>query len=174
VDGPGGLAQNPFAVLTLIAAPALLTNAASLLAMSTVNRILRASDRMRALSKDLESEETSDKSHRLLVQVNRTEKQALILLRALRSIYIALGCFAAASFISVIGATLANSEQRFWFRLMGSAALIIGSVGVGGLMWGCVNLLLAVKVSLLNITEEAAMIREREQKRASARVREVR
>lgn len=33
------LAQSPFAVLTFIAAPAILTNASSVLAMSTINRI---------------------------------------------------------------------------------------------------------------------------------------
>ena len=44
------LAQNPFALLSLIAAPAVLTNAASVLALSTSNRFLRASERMRALS----------------------------------------------------------------------------------------------------------------------------
>ena len=44
---PVSLAQNPFALLSLIAAPAVLTNAASVLALSTSNRFLRASERMR-------------------------------------------------------------------------------------------------------------------------------
>jgi hypothetical protein len=44
------LSQNPFALLSLIAAPAVLTNAASVLVMSTTNRFLRASERMRALA----------------------------------------------------------------------------------------------------------------------------
>jgi len=36
------LTNNPFAVLTFMAAPALLTNATSVLALSTTNRILRS------------------------------------------------------------------------------------------------------------------------------------
>jgi len=43
------LSQSPFAVVTFIAAPALLTNASSVLAMSTINRMLRTRDRMREL-----------------------------------------------------------------------------------------------------------------------------
>ena len=50
------LAQNPFALLSLIAAPAVLTNAASVLAISTSNRFLRASERMRALSVRVEDQ----------------------------------------------------------------------------------------------------------------------
>src|SRR5260221_11809025 len=47
---PATLAQNPFALLSLIASPAVLTNAASGLALSTSNRFLRASERMRGLA----------------------------------------------------------------------------------------------------------------------------
>ena len=43
---PGG-SSNPFAILTLIAAPAVLTNAASLLALGTSNRFARNIDRSR-------------------------------------------------------------------------------------------------------------------------------
>jgi len=37
---PVSLTQSPFAVLTFIAAPALLTNSSSVLALSTINRML--------------------------------------------------------------------------------------------------------------------------------------
>ena len=38
--------HSPFAVLTFIVAPAILTNATSVLAMSTINRMLRTRERM--------------------------------------------------------------------------------------------------------------------------------
>jgi hypothetical protein len=42
MSGPAAeLSQNPFALLSLIAAPAVLTNAASVLALSTSNRTCR-------------------------------------------------------------------------------------------------------------------------------------
>ena len=46
---PNSLTQNPFAALTLVAAPALLTNASSVLALGTINRMLRTRDRMHEL-----------------------------------------------------------------------------------------------------------------------------
>jgi len=43
------LTQNPFAALTFVAAPALLTNASSVLALGTINRMLRTRERMHEL-----------------------------------------------------------------------------------------------------------------------------
>ena len=127
------ISENPFAVLTLVAAPALLTNATSVLALSTINRILRSGDRMRALAGQLESGGNSREKHAfLLAQVERVERQSVLLLRALHAVYVALG-------------------------------LLMGFTGVGGLVWGSMNLLWATRISMQNIAEEAALIRRREQ-----------
>ena len=48
------LDTNPFAILTFIAAPAVLTNASSVLALGTSNRFARAIDRTRAMIRTLE------------------------------------------------------------------------------------------------------------------------
>jgi Protein of unknown function (DUF2721) len=163
------LTQNPFAVLSLVAAPALLTNATSVLALSTINRILRSGDRMRALSTQLEAKENPEyKRVFLLAQVNRVEKQALMLLRALHSIYVALGCFASASLISIVGAGLAQSPFTVLSRVMVALGLAAGFIGAGGLVWGSTNLLHATRLSLQNISEEAALIRKREELNATA------
>jgi len=160
---PVDSAQNPFALLTLVAAPALLTNATSVLALSTVNRILRSGDRMRALSAQLDDPKTNAKKREfLLAQVGRVEKQALLQLRGLHSIYIALGCFASAVIISILGASLAESSFRTLFMLMAVLGLTVGVVGVAGLVWGSVKLFHATRISIQNITEEAALIRQRE------------
>jgi hypothetical protein len=45
--------ENPFAVMTLIAAPAIVTNAASVLTLGTGNRLARVVDRSRGLAKIL-------------------------------------------------------------------------------------------------------------------------
>ena len=84
---------NPFAVLSLIAAPAILTNACSVLAMSTSNRLARAADRTRELSKQLEESgrlSTPDTDRRL-GELTVSEQRTLRLVAALRSIYLALG-----------------------------------------------------------------------------------
>src|SRR4029079_13679811 len=91
------LTQSPFAVLTFIAAPALLTNTSSVLALSTINRMLRTRDRMHELFVLSEKGEPGAEGGRLVEQVNRVEQQGALLLGALRAIYIALGAFAGAT-----------------------------------------------------------------------------
>ena len=160
----GTLSQSPFAVTTFIAAPALLTNAASLLALSTINRMLRTRDRMKQLFDESEKGvKSAGDSERLVRQVNRVEGQALHLLRALHSIYVALGAFSAASLVTLLGAVLAQWEGVFSFHLLVSGGLALGVVGVGGLVWGCWNLLQATRLSLMNMREEADLIRRQQE-----------
>jgi hypothetical protein len=165
MPGPAAdLGQNPFALLSLIAAPAVLTNAASVLALSTSNRFLRASERMRALSVRTEDRTLSHAVRALLLrQANRTERQAVLLLKGLRAAYVALGSFASASLISILGAAMAGSALHFGFHALGALALAIGFVGAGGLVTACLKLLQATQLSMLNMSEEAELIRSREQ-----------
>jgi len=41
-------------------------------------------------------------------------------------------------------------------------------VGAGALVWGCMNLFRATRLSMMNISEEATMIRERAKKRLAS------
>src|SRR5207249_4758667 len=78
------LTQIPFAVVTFIVAPALLTNSSSLLAMSTINRMLRTRERMRDLF--TKSQATAEPEAAWFTsQVDRVEQQAILLLRALHA-----------------------------------------------------------------------------------------
>jgi hypothetical protein len=157
--------QSPFAVLTFIAAPAVLTNAASVLAMSTINRMLRTRDRMQELLGESEKGvKNAVDAERLVRQVNRVERQAAHLLRALHSIYIALGAFAAASLVTLLGAVLGNWEGPVTFRALVGFGLGLGVIGVGGMVWGCWNLLQATRLSLVNIREQAELIRQQQEK----------
>lgn len=159
------LAQSPFAVLTFIAAPAILTNAASVLAMSTINRMLRTRDRMhQLLAQSEEGIGTEIDVRRLVAQVNRVERQASLLLRALRSIYVSLGAFAAASLATLLGAVLEHWQGSGWLRGLVAFGLVLGFTGVAGLVTGCWNLLHATQLSLVNIQEEAGVIREQQEK----------
>ena len=165
--GTNLLIQNPFAVLTFIAAPAILTSASSVLAMSTINRMLRARERMHEMFR--ESENTANlHGEKFLVQANRVEQQGLLLVHALRWIYIAVGAFAAASLVTLLGAVAGQIGNDFLLRAVVVAGLLLGIVGVSGLIGGCVNLLKASELSLVNIREEAEIIRER-QKKSSAK-----
>ena len=52
--------------------------------------------------------------------------------------------------------------DRLAFDVMAGLGLAVGFVGVTGLVWGSVNLFQATRISIQNITEEAALIRKRE------------
>jgi hypothetical protein len=156
------LIANPFAALSFIAAPAVLTNAASVLAMSTSNRFLRASDRMRQLADRLDRGVDSEATLVMFrVQVGRVEKQSVLLLRGLVGAYIALGAFAAASLVSICGAALGAAAVVQAAHVAVIVALLVGFAGVCGLAYSCINLFHATRLSMLNIMEEAALIRDR-------------
>jgi tetrahydromethanopterin S-methyltransferase subunit B len=165
--GPNLLTQNPFAVLTFIVAPAILTNATSVLAMSTINRMLRTRERMQQLY--ARSEEGAEfRGTAFVEQVNRVEKQAVHLLSALRWIYTALGAFAAASLVTLLGAVAGQLGNELFMGIVVGAGLLLGVLGVAGLVGGCLNLLHATQLSLMNIREEAALIRARQEKQKNA------
>jgi hypothetical protein len=158
---PTSLAENPFAALSFIAAPALLTNASSVFAMSTINRMLRTRDSMRdLLAKTEAGGQTPEQAARLLEQVNRVERQAALLLQALRSIYIALAAFACATLVTLLGAGLAAFSIQGWPRFFAAVGVLLGFIGVGGMVIACVNLFHATQLSLANIRQEAEVVRQ--------------
>lgn len=158
--GSNLLTNNPFAVLTFIAAPAILTNATSVLAMSTINRMLRTRDRMHELLKESANPATLHETT-FVERTNRVEQQAMLLLSALHWIYVALGAFAAASLVTLLGALFGQLGHETLIRVIIGAGLLLGFVGVAGLIGGCVNLFHATQLSLVNIREEADLIRAR-------------
>ena len=165
--GSNLLTQNPFAVLTFIVAPAILTNATSVLALSTINRMLRTRERMHQLYAESEGA-AKFRGPAYVEQVNRVENQAMLLLRALRWIYVSLGAFAAASLVTLLGAVSGQMGNEILMGIVVGAGLLLGFLGVGGLVGGCVNLLRATQLSLVNIREEAALIRARQEKQKNA------
>ena len=160
--GTNLLTNNPFAVLTFIAAPALLTNASCLLALSTINRLLRTRESMRELLKESERE-AQPRGPKFLEHVNRVERQASMLLRALHFIYVALGAFVAATLVTLLGAVAGQSGSEIAMKAVIGLGLVLGFAGVAGLVGGCVNLFHATQISLINIREEAATIRARQE-----------
>jgi len=170
---PLDMTQNPFAVLSLIAAPAVLTNATSVLALSTSNRFLRAGERLRAVTAEYEKATKPEDRDWRLVHIGRIEKQALMLLHALRFVYVAMGSFVSASLVSILGAALSAQEFHPLDFIMMVIAMMAGFVGAAALAWGCMNLFRATRLSMLNISEEAAMIRARAKKRETGLAEEL-
>ena len=97
--------------------------------MSTVNRMVRAHDRMHGFFAKSEAGELSDF---FLAQVDRVEKQAALLLRALHSIYVALAAFACATLVTLLGAALLSIAGATWIRIFAGVGVALGFVGVAG------------------------------------------
>ena len=159
------LIQSPFAVLTFIAAPAILTSASSVLAMGTINRMLRARERMHELYDEAKKSVGVLEQH-FHAQVNRVEQQGLLLVNALRYIYVAIGAFAAASLVTLLGVGADQIGLPFLLHVIMFMGLLLGIAGVGGLIIGCLNLFKATELSLINIREEAELIRAQQQKKS--------
>ena len=125
--------DNPFAVLTAVVAPAVLTNACSVLALGTANRIARVVDRTRVVSAHFATLSPDPAEHAAQMrQLERLRGRAQMLLRALRLFYASLGSFASSALISVIGSALAVFEQRIAFHVAAVIGLAIGRDGLAG------------------------------------------
>jgi hypothetical protein len=154
------MTHSPFEAFSLIAAPALLTNATCVLAMGTVNRMLRTRDRMHELFLQAEKDPENRKEQTLL-QPNRLERQAVLVLQALAAIYVALGAFAGGTLMTLIGGSLSGLIEEGILRLLVLAGVVLVFIGVAGLVFGSVRLFQATQLSITNLRAEAALIRSK-------------
>lgn len=154
---------NPFAVLSLIVAPAVLTNAASVLAMSTSTRLGRAVDRGRELSKQLETSKdlSSARAARRLRELTVVEARTLMLVSALRSEYIALGGFATATLVSLLGAVMVPLGLTRGVRALEMAAVVAGLIAVSALVHGSMVLVRETRAVVQLLQERAADLHAR-------------
>ncbi len=163
---------NPFAVLSLIVAPAILTNASSVLAMSTSNRLARAVDRARELSKQLEEAGAlaSPEAVRRLRELSATEQRSLMLLAALRSFYVALGSFASATLVSLLGAVMVPMGAGIPVRVLEVVGVIAGLLAVSALVHGSVVLVRETRIVVQVLQERAASVHARAVPQGGSRV----
>jgi hypothetical protein len=159
---------NPFAVLSLIVAPAILTNATSVLTMSTSARLARAVDRAREVSQQLEAsvDLASTEATRRLNELSGAEDRALLLVRALSSFYTALGGFASATLLSLLGAVLVSIGTPSIVRMLEVVAVFAGLLAVASLVHGSTLLVRETRIAVGTLREGAAAVRLRAAQRA--------
>jgi hypothetical protein len=147
---------NPFAVLTFIAAPAVLTNASSVMALGTSNRFARAIDRARSLAAELEGQQAVPEAlKRLRVkQLRIANRRVLLMVRALASFNLSMGAFAAASLASLLGAAFVLSQLDVPRMLVMIIGFVCGLAGVAGLVTGSVLLVWESRLTLAILREE--------------------
>ena len=154
------VSDSPFAVLTLIAAPAVFTNASSVLALGTGNRLARVVDRTRMLVKDLHGAEIDAATRELWVRhLGRLEQRGALLVRAMSFFYGGIGCFASASVVSILGASSISTKYHWVFQTIVAISFVAGTVGFTGLAVGCSLLVRETRLALRSIYEEADLAR---------------
>jgi hypothetical protein len=152
------VANNPFAVLTAIVAPAILTNACSVLALGTSNRLGRVVDRTRVVASDIAASKPGSEGFvEWTSQLRALETRTHMLLRALRLFYAALGLFASSALISVAGSIAAFYGQRLLFQLGALLAVVTGGSAVIGLSAGCFSMVNETRLAVKSLGEEARM-----------------
>jgi hypothetical protein len=149
-------ADNPFAALTIVVAPAILTNASSVLCLGTANRLARVVDRTRVVSAELANAAPNARDleacqHKLQdLRIRWT-----LVLRALKLFYMSLGSFAAAALISLFGSEFTASGEHLIFNFIATLGLLAGTVGVAGLVLGCTVMVRETALAIKSLEEEA-------------------
>jgi hypothetical protein len=150
------LGNNPFGVLTAIVAPAILTNASSVLALGTSNRLGRVVDRTRVVYGDLAATAPSSAEHKdWTEQLTALRARAQMLLKALRLFYAALGLFASSALVSVGGSIATYYGEKLLFELAASLAVLTGASAVAGLAAGCTLMVQETRLALQSLAKEA-------------------
>jgi hypothetical protein len=157
------VAANPFAVLSFIVAPAILTNASSTLAMSTSNRLARAVDRARELSRQLEesSGRPTPETERRMRELLATERRSLLLVKALRSVYASMGAFAGAALLSLLGAAAITAGWSAPTPIFEIVAAALGLFAVGALVHCSALLVHETRIVVHFVRERADDVRRR-------------
>ncbi|HKN35278.1 MAG TPA: DUF2721 domain-containing protein [Terriglobales bacterium] len=149
------LTGSPFAVLTAIVAPAILTNASSVLALGTSNRLARVVDRTRIVGGELAGFEPGSPDYQgWATQLEALQVRVQLLVKALRLFYAGLGLFAASALVSVGGAIGAYYGQRVLFEAGAALAVLTGASAVAGLVFGCVLMVRETQLAVRTLAEE--------------------
>jgi len=157
--------NSPFAILTAVVAPAVLTNACSVMALGISNRVARVVDRTRAVTAELHGVDDAPglRSH-LEHQLAILRRRGNLLVKSLRFTYLALAGFSSSALVAVVGGALSHFEVAPASRAAALVGLVIGLISVAGLVLACVLMVRETTMAIENLDEEAelySVIRQR-------------
>jgi len=164
------LPSNPFAILTFISAPAVLTNASCVLLFGTGNRYGRAIDRVHELADTVLQGAGLDPSEfKLRIgQLSSAQTRTLLIVRALTCFYTAVASFVASTLVSLIGAILVSSRTAQGLSFVFTFAFAAGVAGVLAMVLGAVMLAIESWFSFGVLRRENAFITDRVHDRKAA------
>ncbi len=161
---------NPFAILTFISAPAVLTNASCVLLFGTGNRYGRAIDRVHELEEVIERSNGVDPKELQLRarQLQAAETRTLLIVRALTAFYTAVAGFVASTLVSLIGAVLVAASAAAGVLVCFTLAFVSGTVGVFAMITGAMLLARETQFSFSILRVEKDFLTQRVRARLAA------
>ena len=144
------VAADPFSILTVVVAPAVLTNASSVLALGTNNRLARVADRFHAVTAQFAKLEPGSRDQELSAhaELAALQTRAQLLLRALRYFYSGLGLFASSALISIAGSIVVYSGWPSAFRIAAGIGVVCGASAIIALVCGCVLMIRETRLAV--------------------------
>jgi hypothetical protein len=150
--------ENGFTLLTVIAGPAVLTSACSVLASTTATRYGRAFDRAREVGREIAHALPADLEDGCRLRVfERLVARATLLLRAQIAFFAAIALFVLSAIVSLVGADL-SQEIRDWTPELLVVALVVGLLATGCVIVGCALTVKDTQLALVNLREEHDML----------------
>jgi uncharacterized protein DUF2721 len=145
---------DPFSILTVVVAPAVLTNASSVLALGTNNRLARVADRAHTVTAQL----AGARDHEVLAaELGALQTRAQLLLRALRCFYLGLGLFASSALISIAGSIVVYYGWPSAFQIAAGIGVACGASAVIALVCGCVLMIRETQLAVQGLAYEAKL-----------------
>ncbi len=150
------LAADPFSILTIVVAPAVLTNASSVLALGTTGRLARVADRTHAASALIAKMEPGASNSALVAtELTTLETRAHLLLLAVRFFFIGLGLFASSALIAIAGSIAVYFSEPAVFRIAAAIGVLFGASAVISLVCGCVLMIRETQLAVESLAREA-------------------
>jgi hypothetical protein len=150
------LPSNPFAILTFISAPAVLTNASCVLLFGTGNRYGRAIDRVHELAAMIQqgARLERDELQLRIRQLESAEARTQLIVRALTCFYSAVAGFVASTLISLVGALMVSAGIAIGVSFAFGLGLFTGAIGVCAMIAGATMLVRETRLSFRVLLEE--------------------
>ncbi len=156
------LTDSPFAALTFIAAPALLTNAASVLLLGTSNRLARAVDRVRIVAERLDHHASPGSvTDREVGDLERAERRVRVIVSALTAFYLAVAAFAFSTMVALLGASFLSPGETALLPVVVRTTIASAVVGVASIVFGSLSLVFESRLTFALLHAEADVIRRR-------------
>jgi hypothetical protein len=149
------VAADPFSILTIVVAPAVLTNASSVLALGTNTRLARVADRTHAVSALIAKiEPGAGNSALFTTELTTLETRANLLLLAFRFFFCGLGLFASSALIVIAGSIAVYYSQPALFRIAAAIGVVFGASAVIALVCGCVLMIRETQLAVQSLARE--------------------